>query len=86
MARYITTIRPRMSTNVFWEVLYLLAQFFVFQWQERWYSAYILMAPLAVDSFLFISGALLSYGFVKTMSKPKARFNIILYYVHRYIR
>lgn len=44
------------------------------------------MAPMAVDTFLFISGALMTYSFLKTMRKPKARFNILLYYLHRYLR
>lgn len=41
---------------------------------------------MAVDTFLFVSGALMTFQFLKTMRRPKARFNIFLYYLHRYLR
>lgn len=44
------------------------------------------MAPLSVDTFLYVAGVLVSYNFLKTMKRPNARFNIFLYYLHRYIR
>jgi peptidoglycan/LPS O-acetylase OafA/YrhL len=43
-------------------------------------------AQLSVDTFLYLSGFLVSYIFYKTMQKTKGRFNIGLYYLHRYIR
>lgn len=65
-------------------VAFVLNDFF--QWMTKWYSFYIMLAPLAVDTFLFISGMLLGYTFLKTMKKPKARFNLLTYYIHRYLR
>lgn len=53
---------------------------------RKWYAVYVTMAPMAVDTFLFITGALTAYGFLKTLRKPKAKFNIFLYYLHRYLR
>lgn len=59
---------------------------FAFQFRKAWYSFYILLAHLAVDTFFFISGALMTYGFLKTMRKPGQKFNVFLFYLHRYIR
>lgn len=53
---------------------------------RKWYAVYITMAPMAVDTFLFVSGALMTYGFLKTMRRPKARFNVLLFWLHRYLR
>ncbi|XP_008549691.1 O-acyltransferase like protein-like isoform X1 [Microplitis demolitor] len=54
-------------------------------WFRSWNSLYILIAPFAVDSFFVISGFLTSYLFIKEMAKGR-KFNIFLYYIHRYIR
>lgn len=49
-------------------------------------SLYVTGAPVAVDSFLFLTGVVMAYGFMKSQCKPKARFNIVLFYIHRYLR
>ncbi|XP_037070378.1 nose resistant to fluoxetine protein 6-like [Pollicipes pollicipes] len=43
-------------------------------------------ATVSVDSFFFLSGLLVAYVFMRNMEKTKGKFNIIMYYVHRYIR
>lgn len=41
------------------------------------------MAVLGVDTFVFVSGALLAYTFLK---KSHQKFNVFLYYIHRILR
>ncbi|XP_043199778.1 nose resistant to fluoxetine protein 6-like [Amphibalanus amphitrite] len=43
-------------------------------------------ATVSVDSFFFLSGLLVAYIFMRNMERSKGKFNIIMYYVHRYIR
>ena len=49
-------------------------------------SNIIFNALVSVDSFFLISGCLVSYLILKEMEKTKGRFNIILWYLHRYLR
>ncbi|KAJ3619354.1 hypothetical protein MTP99_005042 [Tenebrio molitor] len=55
------------------------------EWLNNWYSRFLLGANLSVDTFLTIGSALLSYGFMKAKFK-NVRFNLFLYYLHRYLR
>ena len=41
---------------------------------------------VSVDSFFLIGGCLLGYLTFKDMDRTEGRFNIVLFYVHRYIR
>ncbi len=43
-------------------------------------------ATLAVDTFFFLSGFLMSYLMLKHLDKTRGRTQILLGYVHRYIR
>ena len=43
-------------------------------------------ATVSVDSFFFLSGLLVTYIFMRNMERSNGKFNIIMYYVHRYIR
>ena len=43
-------------------------------------------ATVSVDSFFFLSGLLVAYIFMRNMERSGGKFNIIMYYVHRYIR
>ena len=43
-------------------------------------------ATVSVDSFFFLSGLLVAYIFMRNMERTNGKFNIIMYYVHRYIR
>ncbi|XP_051154583.1 O-acyltransferase like protein-like [Leptopilina boulardi] len=58
-------------------------------YKYRWFtypnSLYIFLAPFAVDTFFVISGFLMTYLVLKELSHGK-RFNIFIYYLHRYIR
>ncbi|XP_034950411.1 nose resistant to fluoxetine protein 6-like [Chelonus insularis] len=55
------------------------------EWVHSWDAVYILIAPFAVDSFFVMSGFLTAYLFLKEMSSGH-KFNIITYYIHRYLR
>jgi peptidoglycan/LPS O-acetylase OafA/YrhL len=46
----------------------------------------IINATVSVDSFYLLSGMLVSYLLLNELDKNKGRFNIILFYVHRYLR
>ncbi|XP_063992304.1 nose resistant to fluoxetine protein 6-like [Diachasmimorpha longicaudata] len=55
------------------------------EWITSWGALYILIAPFAVDTFFVLSGFLTSYLFLKETSGGR-KFNVIMYYVHRYVR
>ncbi|XP_031780038.1 LOW QUALITY PROTEIN: nose resistant to fluoxetine protein 6 [Nasonia vitripennis] len=57
----------------------------ILNWAQSWKSLYIFTAPFAVDTFLTISGFLMTYLFLKQMPKQKS-FNVPMYYLHRYFR
>ncbi|KAH0807828.1 hypothetical protein GEV33_014962 [Tenebrio molitor] len=46
---------------------------------------FLVSASLSVDTFFTIGSALMSYGFMKAKCK-NVRFNLFLYYLHRYLR
>ncbi|CAG0905380.1 unnamed protein product, partial [Darwinula stevensoni] len=46
----------------------------------------ILNATPSVDTFFFMSGLLVSYLLLKELQRNKGKFNIIKFYIHRYIR
>jgi len=52
---------------------------------RRWDHCVFTGALFAVDTFLTISGVLLCYIFMVTMSKM-GNFNFIIYFLHRYMR
>ena len=43
-------------------------------------------ATVSVDSFFFLSGLLVAYIFMRNMERTGGKFNVVMYYVHRYIR
>ncbi|KAJ4446705.1 hypothetical protein ANN_13402, partial [Periplaneta americana] len=53
---------------------------------RSWENMPLVNFAMAVDTFLLLSGLLVSYVFMKDMRRPDARFNIPLHYLHRYIR
>jgi hypothetical protein len=52
---------------------------------RRWEHCVMTGALFAVDTFLTLSGVLLCYIFMVTMSKM-GNFNLIIYFLHRYMR
>ncbi|XP_049823516.1 nose resistant to fluoxetine protein 6-like [Aethina tumida] len=48
-------------------------------------NMYMLAAPLSVDTFFAIGGILTIYTFFKAHEKG-VKFNVILFYIHRYLR
>lgn len=40
----------------------------------------------SVDTFFVMSGMLAAFGIVKTLDKMKGKLNILMLYVHRYVR
>ncbi|KAK0082718.1 hypothetical protein PV325_009958 [Microctonus aethiopoides] len=55
------------------------------QWVRSWSAIYILIGHFAVDTFLVISGVLVSYFFQKTVNKNH-KFNLLNFYFHRWLR
>lgn len=47
---------------------------------------FLLNGYLSVDSFFFLSGLLVAYLTFKEIDRVKGRFNVIMFYLHRYIR
>ncbi|GFG28523.1 hypothetical protein Cfor_03638, partial [Coptotermes formosanus] len=57
---------------------------YFFEHDKMWEHCFIKGAVFAVDSFLTLSGALLCYIFMTTMSKGR-NFSLIIYFLHRYM-
>lgn len=53
---------------------------------RNWGHVIVISAFFAVDSFLLLSGTLLCYVFMKTMSQRGVKFNLLIYILHRYMR
>ncbi|XP_043199421.1 nose resistant to fluoxetine protein 6-like [Amphibalanus amphitrite] len=43
-------------------------------------------ATVSVDTFFLLSGLLVSYSVMRSLDKTNGKFNILMFYVHRYIR
>ncbi|XP_033213058.1 nose resistant to fluoxetine protein 6-like [Belonocnema kinseyi] len=91
----ITSIHGIRALSILW-IVYGHETFFGFMssyvnlldfvdWSTSWKCIYLIMGVYAVDTFLLLSGFLLSYLFLKRMSQG-ASFNLFEYYFHRYIR
>jgi len=52
----------------------------------KWEMQAILNATVSVDTFFLISGMLVSFLLMKELEQNKGKFNVILFYVHRYLR
>lgn len=52
---------------------------------RRWEHCVVTGGLFAVDTFLTLSGVVLCYIFMVSMTK-KRNFNVIIYYLHRYMR
>ncbi|KAJ8668280.1 hypothetical protein QAD02_009943 [Eretmocerus hayati] len=57
----------------------------LFWWLRSWNSLQLFVAPFAVDTFLTLTGFLLSYLFLKNIPKQKT-FNVPVFYLYRYLR
>lgn len=57
----------------------------VLEFADQKENMYILSAQLSVDSFFAIGGLLLVYVYLKSLEQGK-EFNLVIYYLHRFIR
>nr|XP_015835057.1 PREDICTED: nose resistant to fluoxetine protein 6-like isoform X4 [Tribolium castaneum] len=57
----------------------------IVEWSDSLSSMFVASASLSVDTFFTISGVLMSYGFIKSKTR-NVRFNLVSYYLHRYLR
>ena len=57
-------------------------------WQDslKWSFQAIGNATISVDTFFLISGMLVSYLLLRELDRNKGRFNIFIFYLHRYLR
>ncbi|CAG0900137.1 unnamed protein product [Cyprideis torosa] len=53
--------------------------------ESKW-TAMLFRSDLASDSFLFLSGVLVSFSLLKELDRNRGRFQPLMYYLHRYIR
>lgn len=57
-----------------------------FQVYEDWTVLTIINSTVAVDTFFVLSGMLVGYNILKVLDKTKGKLNIIMLYIHRYLR
>ncbi|XP_044747810.1 nose resistant to fluoxetine protein 6-like [Coccinella septempunctata] len=57
----------------------------IMTWADKLHSMLIISGTLSVDTFFVVGGALVTYVYMQSMEKGK-KFNLIIYYLHRYIR
>ncbi|XP_055915470.1 nose resistant to fluoxetine protein 6-like [Eupeodes corollae] len=55
-------------------------------WYKELWSMHILHGTVSVDSFFFISGLLVAWLGFKELDRTNGKLNVIMMYVHRYIR
>ncbi|XP_063234468.1 nose resistant to fluoxetine protein 6-like [Bacillus rossius redtenbacheri] len=55
------------------------------RFKERWYMMILVNGTLSTDSFFLIGGVLLAYIFMRDRKKNQP-FNLLTFYLHRYIR
>lgn len=58
----------------------------VLNWYKRPWSMTVLMGTVSVDSFFFLSGLLVAWLGLKELDRTKGKLNVLMMYVHRYIR
>lgn len=46
----------------------------------------VINSTFAVDTFFVMSGMLVGYNILKVLDKTKGKLNIIMLYIHRYLR
>ncbi|XP_044739779.1 O-acyltransferase like protein-like [Chrysoperla carnea] len=54
-------------------------------WLTRWWALFTFSSSVSVDTFFFLGGILLMYGFLNAKAK-KIPFDITVFYIHRYLR
>lgn len=67
-----------------WKLSLFVMQF-VFQWIMEYPSTIIIGGTVCVDTFLMISGLLVTYTFFDYMDKYR-KFNLLFFYIYRYVR
>jgi peptidoglycan/LPS O-acetylase OafA/YrhL len=51
-----------------------------------WWTQGVGNGTVSVDTFLLIGGLLVSYLLLKELERNKGKFNVTLFYLHRYLR
>ena len=52
----------------------------------RWEMETIVNTTVSVDTFFLMSGLLVSYLLLRELDRCKGKFNVALFYLHRYMR
>ena len=58
----------------------------IVQESSHWSVQIISNASLAVDTFLLMSGLLVTCSLLRDLDRNRGRFNVFLFYFHRYMR
>lgn len=55
------------------------------QWKDKPTTMYVVGGTLSVDTFFVMGGTVLTYTYMKSMSKG-IKMNVPLFYLHRWLR
>lgn len=58
----------------------------MFQIYKSWTQLAVINGTFSVDTFFLMSGTLATYSILKMLDRTKGKLNILMFYVHRYIR
>lgn len=62
-------------------------QLYTLQEAYKWkFHGAMTMGTLAVDTFFLMSGLLVAYLLLRELERNKGRFNVVYFYIHRYLR
>ncbi|XP_055370763.1 uncharacterized protein LOC129605190 [Condylostylus longicornis] len=59
---------------------------YAIEWFKTFFSVFIQFGTVSVDTFLFLSGLLVIWSAFREMEKNGGRLNVIMMYIHRYLR
>ncbi|XP_046865193.1 nose resistant to fluoxetine protein 6 [Drosophila willistoni] len=59
---------------------------YILEWYKTLFSSIFTKGTFSVDTFFFITGLLLVFGGMRTLEKSKGKVNVLMMYLHRYLR
>lgn len=62
------------------------SSFLIYQLYQEWPLLAVINGTVSVDTFFVVSGMLATFGIMKALDKTKGKLNVLMFYVHRYLR